>query len=264
VNAVDWLIAWKAWIIVSLFAVLFITERLLPFAPAIRSLPRIGRNLGLAMFNAIASPLIVIPLTAFAAGSAPQWRPDAWSGWAGAGVDLLILDCWIYFWHRLNHRVPFLWRWHEVHHLDETLDSTSALRFHVGEVVMSSVVRAAVIWLVGIPLQTVIIFEILVTAAALFQHSNVAVPPKIERFLSLMIVTPSIHWVHHHTRRSDIESNYANILSAWDRVFGSASLTVRTPGMPVGIEDTRDLSLSDLIARPFQITDDTNERDLPS
>ena len=76
-------------------------------------------------------------------------------------LDLLLLDCWIYWWHRINHRLPLLWRFHEVHHLDEMLDTTSALRFHFGEVVLSSFVRAGLIFMLAMPLASVVVFEVL-------------------------------------------------------------------------------------------------------
>ena len=152
---------------------------------------------------------------------------------------------------RINHVVPLFWRFHEVHHLDETLDTTTALRFHFGEDILSSLVRATVIFLLGVPLSSVIVFEVLVLMASLFQHSNIKLPHGFERILSWIIVTPSIHWVHHHAVRADTDSNYANILSVWDRLFGSRSTTVRTPDMKIGVERRPERKLLGLLARPL-------------
>ena len=118
--------------------------------------------------NAVLSWAVVVPVSALAASHALDWRPEWWSGWAGLMLDLLILDCWIYWWHRANHELPILWRFHEVHHLDEFLDASSALRFHFGEVFLSSLVRAAVIFLLGVPLLNVVIFETLLAVVAIF------------------------------------------------------------------------------------------------
>jgi sterol desaturase/sphingolipid hydroxylase (fatty acid hydroxylase superfamily) len=233
------------------FVLLFALERAFPATRWLGGVGRVARNLTLAGFNFLASPLIVIPLTAFAASHALDWRPAFWSGWGGLLVDLLLLDAWIYGWHRINHRVPLLWRFHEVHHLDEMLDTTSALRFHFGEVLLSSLARALVIFLLAVPLSSVIVFEVLLLLSTLFHHSNLKLPGSFESALSKVIVTPSIHWVHHHAKREDTDSNYATVLSVWDRIFASASPTPRTADMPIGVEGRKERSLPQLISKPF-------------
>ena len=241
----------KGGIIVLALVTLMVLERAFPMVQVRSHLNRLARNFSLAGFNALLGPFIVIPITVYAAGYALQWRPDWWVGWIGLALDLLILDCWIYGWHRLNHVVPFLWRFHEVHHLDENLDASSALRFHFGEVILSSLVRAVFILLLGMPLMSVVVFEILVTVAALFHHSNLKLPNKIDAVLSLIIVTPSLHFVHHHAVRGDTDSNYATILSVWDRVFASRNLVKFNNTMKIGVEGLSDVPILRLILRPF-------------
>ena len=235
----------KAGIIISVLTLLLVLERVFPAVRLRENFSRLGRNFMMSLLNAATGPLIVVPVTLFASHLQWHWYPHF------IIVDLLLLDGWIYFWHRLNHRIPFLWRFHEVHHLDETLDATTALRFHFGEIVLSALVRALVIIVLGVPFSTVVIFEVIVTVAALFHHSNVRLPQWLERPLSLFIVTPSIHFVHHHAVRSDTDSNYATILSVWDRVFGSRNLTQRTLTMKMGVENLSDITLLRLILRPF-------------
>jgi sterol desaturase/sphingolipid hydroxylase (fatty acid hydroxylase superfamily) len=242
----------KAGIIPVVFVVFFVLERMFPVARWLDGATRIVKNLGLAVLNFLAAPLIVIPITALAASHALDWRPDVWSGWFGLALDILLLDVWIYWWHRFNHEVPFLWRFHEVHHLDEMLDTTSALRFHFGEVILSSLVRAVVVFALAMPLSSVVIFEIIVLCSALFHHSNLRMPAAFERGLSAIIVTPSIHWVHHHAKRADTDSNYSTVLSLWDFVFGSRSKTRRSADMPIGVENTKERGLLGLILKPFQ------------
>jgi sterol desaturase/sphingolipid hydroxylase (fatty acid hydroxylase superfamily) len=250
-DVIDQLPDWKGPIVLGALALFLVLGWLRPVAPMIGGLTRVFRNLSLAGLNAILSWLVVVPVSVFAAQWALDWRPSWWTGGAGLVIDLLILDCWIYWWHRVNHEVPFLWRFHEVHHLDETLDASSALRFHFGEVFLSSLVRAAVILLLGIPLISVVVFETLLAISAIFHHSNLRLPASVERALSRVIVTPSIHWVHHHAIRADTDSNYAALLSVWDRLFGSRSPTVRTPEMPIGVEGRRERGLVGLIRRPL-------------
>ncbi len=180
------------------------------------------------------------------------WRPLWWSGGPGLLLDLILLDGWIYGWHRINHVVPLLWRFHEIHHLDEHLDASSALRFHFGEVILSAFVRAAVIFILNIPLSSVLVFETLLLVVTVFHHSNLRLPQALERALSKVIVTPGLHWVHHHAKREDTDSNYATILSVWDLVFASRSASTRWPAMKIGVEGNSDASLPRLIIKPFQ------------
>jgi sterol desaturase/sphingolipid hydroxylase (fatty acid hydroxylase superfamily) len=235
----------KAGIIIGVLVTLLILERVFPAVTLRENFERLGRNFSLSFLNAALGPLIVVPITLYATQWQLHWYPHYLI------VDLILLDCWIYFWHRLNHRVPFLWRFHEVHHLDETLDATSALRFHFGEVALSSAVRALVIFVLGVPFATVAIFEVLLTVAALFHHSNLRLPHWLERSLSMIIVTPSIHFVHHHALQKDTDSNYATVLSLWDRLFRSRSATQRSLDMKMGVENLSDVPLLRLILWPF-------------
>jgi sterol desaturase/sphingolipid hydroxylase (fatty acid hydroxylase superfamily) len=116
---------------------------------------------------------------------------------------------------------------------------------------LSSVVRAAVIVVLGVPVATVVIFETVVTMAAMFHHSNIKLPRWFEKPLSYLIVTPSIHFMHHHALRADTDSNYATGLSVWDRIFGSRSKHERSLEMPMGVEGLSDVPLPRLILRPF-------------
>ena len=251
-EQLTFLLAYKGLVVLGTLAVLLAAERVMPVARVVGGVKRVAKNLSFAGINAVLSWAVVVPLSAFAASHALGWRPDWWSGWTGLLLDLLLLDCWIYWWHRANHEWRFLWRFHEVHHLDEFLDASSALRFHFGEVLLSSLVRAGVILALGVPLLSVVVFETLLALSAMFHHSNLRIRPGLERALSFLIVTPSIHWVHHHAIRRDTDSNYSALLSVWDRLFRSRSATRRTPDMPIGTEGLKDRPLGGLLARPFE------------
>ena len=241
----------KGGIVLFTLLAFLLLERLVPMARASGGIGRVGRNLLLGSVNGALGWLVVVPVSAAAAHWAPDWRPPWLTGWPGLGIDLLLLDFWIYWWHRANHRLPLLWRFHEVHHLDEFLDASSALRFHSGEVLLSAFVRALVIFLAGVPLASVVIFETLLAVVVMFHHSNLRLPGAFERVLSLVIVTPSIHWVHHHAKRADTDSNYSTVLSVWDRLFGSRSATRRVVDMAIGIEGHPEERLAGLLVRPF-------------
>jgi sterol desaturase/sphingolipid hydroxylase (fatty acid hydroxylase superfamily) len=241
------LLKMKSFVFALWFAALFVLERLWPQDKrALPDMKRWGRNGGLGLVNAVLSSLLVVPASLWAASVETPYS-------VGMVPGILLLDAWIYWWHRANHEIPFLWRFHQIHHFDRFLDSTSAVRFHFGEVFLSALVRVPVIIVLGLSIETVIMFEILMLAASLFNHSNITLPPKVERALSWVIVTPSIHWVHHHAARADTDSHYATIFSLWDRLWGSRSQTIRNSKMVIGVEGQKaDLTLWALLWRPFR------------
>jgi sterol desaturase/sphingolipid hydroxylase (fatty acid hydroxylase superfamily) len=154
------------------------------------------------------------------------------------------------------HRVPLLWRIHRVHHSDTMFDTTTALRFHPFEIGLSMLYKMAVVVALGAPLFAVVLFEILLSVAALFNHSNVRLAVPIDRWLRLVIVTPDMHRVHHSVYRDETDSNFGFCLSFWDRLF----LTYRPApreghlAMRIGLTALRDASaqsLGKLLAQPF-------------
>jgi sterol desaturase/sphingolipid hydroxylase (fatty acid hydroxylase superfamily) len=159
---------------------------------------------------------------------------------------------WLYFWHRANHAWPVLWRFHQVHHLDQQLDATTALRFHFGEVALSALLRAGVMLLLAVPLASVLVFEVAVAVVSMFHHANLRLPPALHRALAWVVVTPSIHWVHHHALRADTDSSYATLLSVWDRLFGTARRTPLAPDMALGVEGEADTFWLGLLRRPMR------------
>jgi len=170
----------------------------------------------------------------------------------GLIFDIILLDLFIFWWHRTVHIIPFFWRFHEVHHLDEHLDTTSAIRFHFGEVLFSVLARAIVIIIFAIPFSSIVVFEAMVLVFTLFHHSNVKLPHRLENTISKLIVTPSIHWVHHHAIRKDADSNYGTIFSFWDRIFYTNSLTKRKSAMKIGVEGKKDKKFLELLISPFK------------
>lgn len=136
-------------------------------------------------------------------------------------IGFLAFDLWMYLWHRANHRMPFFWRFHRVHHSDPAVDTSSALRFHVGEMVLSSTLRLAVIPLLGIPLKDLVLYEIILEPVILLHHSNIALPAILDRWMRLLVVSPNMHRVHHSDLPAETNSNYASIFSFWDRLCGT-------------------------------------------
>lgn len=250
------LLSWKAGLIGAWFLLFFVGEQVRPWRLGQvfwqkAQWSRRASNLALFGMNALASLVVVIPLSAWAAGVAPAWRSGILDHPVSLVLDILILDAFIYWWHRCNHEIPFLWRFHEVHHLDRTLDTTTAVRFHLGEVCLSALVRVVPIVVFNIPLTSVILAELLLLLASIFQHSNLRLPARLERALTLVIVTPSWHWMHHHRHRADTDSNYGNLLTLWDRLFDSQSRNQRHREMLLGVASRGDRSFLGLLLRPM-------------
>jgi sterol desaturase/sphingolipid hydroxylase (fatty acid hydroxylase superfamily) len=233
---------------------LFVAERVFPASPWPKNgLPRILRNLSLGIIAAIASPVFQYGIGLVSGAVPPLFRlTDSFGSFTGIALQLLVLDIWAYALHRAYHRIPIMWRLHGVHHLDEHLDVTSAIRFHIGEIALSSVLRLIPVLAIGISVETNLLYGAILVMCAMFHHSNIALPARFEHALSTWIVTPSIHWVHHHAVRHVTDSNYASILSVWDRIFRSSSVTQRSPYMPIGVEGTRDQSLTALLVFPIK------------
>ena len=252
------LLSQKGWFFLFLVGSFFFLERFFGLRKQIiakTSLQRWMKNYGLWLINTLLSLLIIIPIVLWAENHAWQWRSHwEWSLGLFILLDILLLDCWIYWWHRCNHVWPLLWRFHQVHHLDETLDSSSAVRFHYGEMILSALVRAGFIMVFNITLVNVIIFEMLLALAVLFQHSNLNFTDRWESRLARIIITPAIHWTHHHQRLPYTNSNYGSIFSFWDRLFGSffkLPVTHRDQ-LPIGLEGRPDQSFFKLLLLPFQ------------
>jgi sterol desaturase/sphingolipid hydroxylase (fatty acid hydroxylase superfamily) len=258
-HVVDTLLPWKGAAGLLWLAMFVVAERLCPAArepvpPAPGPLGgwhRLGRNAGLWLANIGLYPLIVLPVSLWATQHTLGWRPAWWGGGVGLLLDLVLLDFVIYWWHRANHEVAVLWRFHEVHHLDRFLDATSALRFHFGEVILSAALRAIAIMGLDVPIISILVFETLVLMGTVFHHSNLAVPARLERLLAAAVITPSIHWVHHHARRRDTDANYGTLFSFWDPLFGTRSPTPRSLEMPIGVEGVAEQAFLRLLARPF-------------
>jgi sterol desaturase/sphingolipid hydroxylase (fatty acid hydroxylase superfamily) len=164
----------------------------------------------------------------------------------------ILFDVWMYYWHMANHRFGFLWRFHRAHHSDITMDTTTALRFHPGELVLSTVIRLPIIVLLGMSVGELVLFELILNISTLFHHSNLAIPEKWDRFLRGAIVTPNMHRVHHSVAFAETNSNYTSLLSIWDRLAGSFRMRPDTRAIIFGLPRFREEQYQGL--RGFLIT----------
>src|SRR5262245_13278428 len=227
-----------------------------------RRLRHAARNMTLGLLNGLAVALLAAPLITNVVGWAEESRfgllnrlglPPA----IATVTAFLLFDGWLYLLHRANHKFGFLWRFHRVHHSDPEMDATTALRFHTGEVLISSALRLAVIPLLGITLWHLLVYESLMMPVIMFHHSNVNLPEKADRWLRVLIASPAIHRVHHSRARVETDSNYSIIFSFWDRLWGT--LRLRKDGRPVhfGLDDYYGEEwqrVRGLLTTPFQAT----------
>lgn len=172
-------------------------------------------------------------------------------------ISLILLDVIIYWQHRVFHKVPLLWRLHRVHHTDQDIDVTTGSRFHFIEIWLSMLVKMIMILTFGISPIAVLLFEILLNASAMFNHSNIQISSNIDNKLRKIIVTPDMHRVHHSIYRNETDSNYGFCLSVWDRWFNSYISQPKDghQSMKIGIDLFRHLkeqSLIKMLTQPFR------------
>lgn len=177
--------------------------------------------------------------------------------WLEFIAAVVILDLAIYWQHRLFHRIPLFWRFHRVHHADRGFDLTTGVRFHPVEIVLSMLIKLGIIWLIGAHPSAVLVFEIVLNLGSLWTHTDLALPAKSDRRVRWLVVTPSMHRIHHSTLRYETDSNYGFHLSIWDRLFGSYTENPKRPEktMPIGLDDYRDdqdQTLTALLMNPFR------------
>ena len=177
--------------------------------------------------------------------------------WFAVLASVVILDFAIYLQHVLFHAVPALWRLHRMHHADLEFDVTTGLRFHPIEILLSMIIKLAVVASLGAPALAVLIFEVLLNATSMFNHSNVRIPLGLDRTLRWLVVTPDMHRVHHSILARETNSNFGFNLPWWDRLFGTyrAQPAAGHEAMTIGIEqfrDPRELGLDRMLIQPFR------------
>ncbi len=172
-------------------------------------------------------------------------------------LSVLILDLCIYWQHRLFHRIPLLWRLHRVHHIDPEIDISSSARFHSIEILLSMLIKMSLVLALGVHPAGVILFEVLLNTASNFNHANMALSEKWDRWIKKLIVTPDMHRIHHSQTPKQTDSNFSFFLSIWDRIFNSYSEVTYTENdaIQLGLKEYLEKSdnrLDQMLINPFQ------------
>ncbi|PCI42792.1 MAG: fatty acid hydroxylase [Proteobacteria bacterium] len=232
---------------VGVLLVMSLWQVLAPKRELIQGYKRWPANLGLIVIDSLVAKVL---LPAGAVGAA------MWAEQHGVGilpalgfsdvltiiVAVIVLDLIIYLQHVLFHAAPMLWRLHQVHHADRDIDVTTGLRFHPVEIVISMLIKITAVVAFGVPVVAVIIFEIVLNAMAMFNHSNVRLPSILDKIIRLLLVTPDVHRVHHSIIVAETNSNYGFNLSIWDRLFGTyrAQPEKGHDGVVIGLPEYQD------------------------
>lgn len=229
----------------------------------VRRVPRWGNHLGLVAMNVILVRLLV-PITSAGAAKVAESRDWGllhlvdWPHWLEIGLAILVFDLAIYLQHVMFHAVPALWRLHMVHHADLDFDVTTGLRFHTLEIVLSAFIKLATVVVLGPSVLAVVIFEVLLNATAMFNHSNVRMAAWLDRVLRWIVVTPDMHRVHHSVIRREANSNFGFNLPWWDSLLGTyrSQPSAGHEQMTIGVAHLRDElqveRLHRMLAIPFQ------------
>jgi sterol desaturase/sphingolipid hydroxylase (fatty acid hydroxylase superfamily) len=251
----------------SAFAVIFAAMALWEVARPMRPLlagrtARWPSNIGILIVDALLVRLVIPTGVVGAAlyASAHHWglfNLLEWPPPVAAVLGFVGLDLVIYLQHVVFHKVPLLWRVHRMHHADLDIDVSTGVRFHPFEILLSLLIKIAAVLALGISPVAVLVFEVVLNATSLFNHSNVAMPGWLDRVLRLIVVTPDMHRVHHSILRHETDSNFGFNLPWWDRLFGTyrAAPEAGHRGMTVGLPVFRDLGelrLDRLLTQPFR------------
>lgn len=224
-------------------------------------------NLGIVFLNTL---IVRLAFPTAAVGMAALGVERGWGllnhfatpTWLAVPLAVVAMDFAIWLQHVMVHAVPALWRLHRVHHADIDVDLTTGTRFHPLEIVLSMGIKFAIITLLGAPVLAVVIFEVVLSACALFNHGNIRLPTALDRGLRWLVVTPDMHRVHHSVEPDESNSNFGFNLTWWDRLFGTYREQARAGqvGMSIGIHGHTDpqevARLRGMLCMPFKGQDD--------
>jgi sterol desaturase/sphingolipid hydroxylase (fatty acid hydroxylase superfamily) len=237
----------------GVFVALFVAERRRPLRPRVEpGLGRLARNMMVAATAGATVGVLETPLVMRLAkrrlGLVERLPLPAW---ARTALAVALMDYTLYAWHVLTHRVPFLWRFHLVHHVDLDLDATTSFRFHFGEMALSVPWRVAQVLAIGPSPEALALWQGLTSLSIMFHHSDVRLPAEVERVLERFVMTPRLHGIHHSAVERETNSNWSSGLAAWDWIHGTRQVDVGHP-IRIGVPAWRsDLDLISLMAMPF-------------
>ncbi|HJQ40309.1 MAG TPA: sterol desaturase family protein [Thermoanaerobaculia bacterium] len=248
-------------VILIVGGLMLFAEQRAPLRRAVEpKLRRVVRNLtvggvSLAFTSLLQAPLLQ-PVAAWIAGAhIGLLQQVSWPRWLEILIAILLLDYTLWWWHWATHRVPLLWRFHLVHHVDRDLDASTALRFHFGELVISIGARAVQMILIGVDSYALWLWQTILFASILFHHSNLRFPLALERVLVRFLVTPRMHGIHHSNYLNETNSNWSSLLSWWDYAHRTMHLDVPQSEVVIGVPayaNESDVTIGKVLLLPFK------------
>lgn len=242
------------------FFLFLIFEYLQPYRPpSVPKAKRLLTNISLTLLNSAVLSILFAAATVnsalhVSANHLGVLNSFSLPFWQNVFMSIIFMDLVFYVWHLLNHKVSLLWRFHRIHHSDLNMDVSTASRFHIGELALSSCIKIGLIYIIGADVLSVILFESLLGLTAQFQHSSIRVPIWFEKIFWLLFVPPSMHRIHHSVVILERDTNYGTILSIWDRVFGTLLKDTDQDRIVIGLGPYRkpeDLGLRSLLVMPI-------------
>ncbi len=253
----------KLFVITSTISSLLFLEYKFPFFAFKNTLwARVNSNFELGLLNSIASSIFTVTVANYFITNYPhqgslrsiaegRFSTNDSAGIAGI-LSIVILDLYMYLWHRAMHTIPLAWRFHRVHHTDRMMNVSTAYRFHPIEILSSSIPKLMLVWWLGISAESASIYELIFTVVVALQHSNFALPSSIDRCLAGAIVTPNYHRIHHSQIVAETNSNYGSVLSCWDWIFQTRTDRSDVINIQLGVSDeSRVLNIGQLLKLPL-------------
>ncbi len=251
----------KTYLSFSILLVIFLLETIFPhFKGRKNRVPHGAYNICLSILNSLLYAFLFSVLTL----SVMEWSLDRHIGLVyqfslPEPLELIIVfilfDMWLYFLHRIYHKVSLFWLFHRVHHTEREMDVTTANRFHPIEVMLSSLIRLPFFVLIGMNAGQFALYEIILIIVIQIHHSNIALPEKVDRFFRLLLVTPNMHRVHHSVEWSETNSNFASIFSFWDRIWQTFRFRKNTLTLQYGLQILKEKkwqNLPGMLLTPFK------------
>ena len=237
-----------------------VLELLVPYRPSsVSKVTRWINNIALTVFNSLILQLVFAGAVVRIAMYVSTHRLGVLNmvelpAWVELLVTVAFMDFMLFIWHLLNHEVPFIWRFHRVHHSDLNMDVSTATRFHIGELAISAVIKISLIFFLGASPLGVLIFESALVLCAQFHHSSLKVPRWFETIFWILFVPPSMHRIHHSVVIKERNTNYGTIFSTWDRWLGTLLTGVDQKRLLIGVgayQKPEELNFHHLLAMPF-------------
>jgi len=236
----------KSIVLIIIFVLIYLFESIFPFYKnRKKSLIHSLSNLSLAIFNSIITSIFFSAAFLYVSEQDLTQRFGLlhnlnYSFITELIIGIVLFDLWMYIWHVLNHKSRFLWRFHKTHHTETEMETTTALRFHPIEIIISNILKLGIIAIIGFNLEQLLIYEAILLPVIILHHSNMIFPEYVDRYYRILFASPHMHRIHHSDVQKETDSNYTSIFSIWDRSFRTFQLRKDPENIKQGLKNYKD------------------------